>query len=198
MKKLFAIVILLGAAILLAANSSAAIIPVTGAPLVSLDQFVSVVAQGNANQVVGVYVPDTLALRVLQQPENNPAYVSTIQGSATQFRFAAQRGTTGLLAHNYLAGAEFANLELGAEVDVVMGDGAVKKYRVSKVEAYQALKPSSPFSDFVNLETGEKSNSTAVFNAVYGGGNVVVFQTCIEKDGELSWGRLFVIATPQP
>jgi hypothetical protein len=36
-----------------------------------------------------------------------------------------------------------------------------------------------------------------MFNKAYRGDRHVTFQTCIEANGEPSWGRLFVIATPK-
>jgi hypothetical protein len=36
-----------------------------------------------------------------------------------------------------------------------------------------------------------------MFKRVYFGDRHVTFQTCIEKDGALSWGRLFIIAVPK-
>jgi hypothetical protein len=37
-----------------------------------------------------------------------------------------------------------------------------------------------------------------MFKRVYFGDRHLTFQTCIAKDGEASWGRLFVIAVPKP
>ena len=73
---------------------------------------------------------------------------------------------------------------------IVYGDGAMKRYR------FQALDPYSPYSDFVDLSTGETQSVGEVFELVYTGGDHVTFQTCIENSGNPSWGRLFVIVTP--
>jgi len=35
-----------------------------------------------------------------------------------------------------------------------------------------------------------------LFNRVYRGDRHVTFQTCIDANGDISWGRLFVIAIP--
>ena len=162
----------------------------------SSEAFIASVADGQAGVVRGVYVPGVLALPVRQQPADNPTYVSPEAGTATQFASAAALGVTGLLAHNYLAGAEFFKLAAGQDVQIVYGDGAVKLYRVTAIYRYQALDPYSPYSNFVDLSTGETKSVGEVFTQVYTGGDHVTFQTCIANNGNPSWGRLFVIATP--
>jgi hypothetical protein len=162
----------------------------------SSEAFIASVADGQAGVVRGVYVPGVLALPVRQQPADNSTYVSPEVGTATQFASAAALGVTGLLAHNYLAGAEFFKLAAGQDVQIVYGDGAVKLYRVTAIYRYQALDPYSPYSDFVDLSTGETKSVGEVFTQVYTGGDHVTFQTCIANNGNPSWGRLFVIATP--
>ncbi len=179
-------------------------IPVSGQPGVEesvttiprYGDFITTVSNGDASVIRGVFVPNVLALRVQQQPDNNDSYVSSVLGVATQFRLAAQSGVTGLLAHNYISGDLFFDLDIDQEVNVVYGDGSVQRYIISEIYEYQALQPNSTFSDFIDLETNQKLSSTQLFNQVYTGENHVTFQTCIAKDGNLTWGRLFVIATP--
>jgi hypothetical protein len=180
---------------LVISGATGAVMP--SAPQVpSSEAFVASVVNGEAGVVRGVYVPGVLALPVRQQPANNPAYVSPEDGVATQFASAAALGVTGLLAHNYLAGADFFKLAEEQEVRIVYGDGAVKPYRVTMIYRFQALDPYSPYSDFVDLSTGETLSVGQVFTMVYAGGDHVTFQTCIANNGNASWGRLFVIATP--
>lgn len=168
----------------------------SAAPMPSSDAFIASVADGQAGLVRGVYVPDVLALPVRQQPADNPTYVSPESGVATQFAVAASFGVTGLLAHNYLAGAKFFKLAEVQDVLIVYGDGTVKRYRVTAIYRYQALDPYSPYSDFLDLSTGEAKSAGEVFMQVYTGGDHVTFQTCIANNGNPSWGRLFVMATP--
>jgi len=167
-----------------------------GKNLPSLEKFAGSVNTKQTGVVTGVYVPGVLALKVMQQPANDPAYVSTRAGSATQFQAAAANGVTGLLAHNYLAGAEFLNLAEGQDVWLVYGDGALKRYRISRLARFQALESKNPYSPLVDLATGVKASAAQVFGQVYAGGDQVVFQTCISKNGDPSWGRLFVVAAP--
>ena len=164
--------------------------------LPTLMDFIALVQDGEAEVIRGVYVSQVLALPVRQQPVDDPTYVSSESDTVTQFGMASGFGVTGLLAHNYLAGARFFELAHGQPVDVVFGDGATKSYTVSEVQRYRALQPYSPYSDFVDLSTGAQLSATDLFLRVYVGDDHVTFQTCIELDGNPSGGRLFVIATP--
>ncbi|MBN2047874.1 MAG: hypothetical protein JW750_08540 [Anaerolineaceae bacterium] len=152
---------------------------------------------GNADELVAVYVKDVLALRVVQQPVNDPGYVPGLNGLVSQFRTAKDlTGNLGLLAHNYLSGSSFFELKAGDQIQLVYGDGRVAAYQVEVVKQYQALTPSSALSDFVDLESGERLTSTQLFYQVYGKGEHLTLQTCIEQGGNWEWGRLFVIAVP--
>jgi hypothetical protein len=125
------------------------------------------------------------------------AFVSTQPNTITQFRMAAQYDSVGLLAHDFLAGASFNQLKLGQEVVLVYGDSSLKKYQISEVQRYQALSPTSPYSNFVDLNTNAKLSAEQLFLRTYGQGqSTLVFQTCISTDKISSWGRLFIIARP--
>jgi hypothetical protein len=177
-------------------ESTATQIPTpTPLPPPFLDTFIENLKNGNAGQVVGVYVEDVLSLRVVQQPSSDAAYVSTLPNTATYFAMVKSiTGNTGLLAHNYLAGAYFFNLQPGQRVTLIYGDGSTDEYIVSAAEEFQALSPSSPTSNFVDLNSGETLSSTDLFYRVFGGGTRTTFQTCVAQGNEDSWGRLFVIA----
>jgi len=166
--------------------------------LPSFAEFSKSVQNGDANTLRGVYVPNVLALPIVQQPYGNAGYVSNNNGEATQFRMASQYGNIGLLAHNHLSGASFFQLAVGREIRLVYGDGRVEYFVVTEVLQYQALQPTSPYSSFRNLSKDETLSAEGMFKRVYFGDRHLTFQTCIEKDGELSWGRLFVIAVPKP
>jgi hypothetical protein len=175
-----------------------------GAPVANHEQpdfpsyaaFAASVSNEQAGVVRGVYVPAVLALRVIQQPAGNAAYVSDEAGVVTQFQTPALFGVTGLLAHNTLAGMQFLNLALGQEVHVIYGDGADHRYVVTQLYRFQALEPTNPASAFVDLSTSTVLTAAGVFEQVYTGGEHVTFQTCIDRDGQSSWGRLFVVAMP--
>lgn len=165
--------------------------------LPGFSEFSALVQDGRADLARGVYVPGVLAMPIVQQPYGNGSFLSNEANTITQFRMASQYGTTGLLAHNYLAGATFFNLEAGDEVRLVYGDGKVDYFVIYEILKYEALQPNSPYSSFRSLETDEVFSVEKVFKRVFFSDGNITFQTCIEKDGDLSWGRLFVIAIPK-
>ena len=159
--------------------------------------FINLVENGNVGILSGVYIPDVLALPVVQQPAGDDGYVSGRNDEATQFAMASQYGNIGLLAHNYLSGQLFSRLEAGEEVRLVYGDGKVEYFVITEVLRYQALEPTSPWSSFRNLENDDILSTEQMFTRAYAGERHVTFQTCIESQGNASWGRLFVIAEPK-
>ena len=146
----------------------------------------------------GVYVSDVLALPVAQQPADDPNYVSSNDGEATQFSTASQYRNVGLLAHNNLSGRSFLQLALGQEVRLVYGDGKVENFIVTEILHFQALQPKSLSSVFRSVKSNEVLSAQQMFNRVYSGARHVTFQTCIKANGSWNWGRLFVVAMPIP
>lgn len=182
------------------------VLPVTGTSLSnqpeavatsiqSLADFSNAVKDGE-DLIRGVYVENVMALRVVQQPENNPAYVSSINGIVTQFGMAEDYGTIGLLAHNFAAGSSFPQIQLDAVVRTITGTGEVQSYQVVKILSFQALSPDSPTSSFVDLNSGAELTTGQLFEQIYQGTPHLVLQTCIANGSEDSWGRLFIIAEP--
>lgn len=168
-------------------------------PASGLTAFVNQVATtGNTSQLAGIYQYGTMKYTVVQQPKSAPGFVSGQEDAVTQFRLAGEYGTTALLAHNYLAGKTFSRVNPGSIITVIFGNGSTQDYRVDEVREYRALTPNSPYSKFVNLAdpNGPVLTSTDLFFDIYKSNGRLVLQTCIEKDGELSWGRLFILATP--
>ncbi|HUE99238.1 MAG TPA: hypothetical protein VMN99_08275 [Anaerolineales bacterium] len=159
--------------------------------------FSKTVQNSQADVLRGVYVPEVLALPIIQQPAQNAGYVSSSDGEITQFGMASQFGNVGLLAHNHLSGESFSQLTVGQEVRLVYGNGKVEYFVITEVLRYQALHPTSPYSSFRNLNSDETLTAEQMFKRVYFGDRHVTFQTCIEANGNLSWGRLFVIAVPR-
>jgi hypothetical protein len=167
------------------------------ATLPTFAEFSRSVQNGQKDILRGVYVDNILALPIVQQPYGNAGYVSGIDGEATQFRMASQYGNIGLLAHDHLSGKSFSGLMAGQEVRIVYGDGRIEYFVVKEVLKYQALQPNNPYSSFKNLDKGETLTAEQMFKRVYFGDYHLTFQTCIEADGNASWGRLFVIAMPK-
>ena len=163
-----------------------------------LNDFSASLMNGRADDVVGVYVPGIFALPVEQQPAGQPDFVAHDHNMLTQFGMPKEYGAIGILAHNYLSGSRFTQLGLDQDVVVVFGDGHAQRYQVAHISSFQALKPNSPFSNFINLSDPARrvQTSAELFKSMYTTKGQLVFQTCIEEDGESSWGRIFVVATP--
>lgn len=161
-----------------------------------LTTFIETVTDGNAGALRGVYVSDVMALSIVQQPSGFPGYVSTEESVATQFGIAAEVGNVGLLAHNTHAGSFFSNIKQGDRIILVYGDGHIESFMANNIQRYQALDPFSPYSEFKDLETQTTSTAENLFNNVYRGDYHLTLQTCIDNNGNSSWGRLFIIATP--
>jgi hypothetical protein len=165
--------------------------------LLSLNSFVESVQNSNPSQITGIYVQNVMAFPVVQQPSSQAGYVSTQNSIVTQFGLASDYGSIGILAHNYLAGAQFFNIMNGSIISLVYGNGHVEYYKVTIVKQYQALSPNSVYSQFINLAQPDVTlSSTDLFYQTYGLGNVLVLQTCILANNDPSWGRLFIIAEP--
>lgn len=148
------------------------------------------------DDINGVYLGENHFLHVVNQPANNPEYVSDISGTATSFQSASRYGNIGLIAHNYLSGRYFYELKIGDRVYVMDGFQQRRSYRVTAIHKYQALNPHSSRSNFIDLETGQIQSVKDVFNRIYTGDHHLVLQTCIEKGNIKEWGRLFIMAEP--
>jgi len=166
--------------------------------LPKLKTFVQSVKNGEANSVRGVYADGLFALPVVQQSGNGSSYVSAEPNTLTQFAAALTYGNIGLLAHDFLAGAYFSQLSTGQEIQLVYGDGRIINFMVAGIYRYQAMEPNNVYSKFIDLNSHNNLSATQLFEKVYMGSTHITFQTCIEANGNSSWGRLFVIADPQP
>ena len=159
--------------------------------------FYDPIQNGEVGALRGVYVPNVLALPIVQQPANKPYYVSSQDGEVTQFSAVSRYGNIGLLAHNNLSGKSFSKLSVGQEVELIYGDGKIEKFVVTEVLRFQALQPDSQQSSFLNLDHPETLSASQMFNRVYTGSHHLIFQTCIDAYGNGSWGRLFILAIPK-
>ncbi len=122
----------------------------------TISNFVRTLTTSSAETVSGVYIPSEFAFNVTQQPAGNAGFVSSEENLITQFGLASKYGSTGLIAHNHLAGATFSDVTPGQTVVVVNGDGTLDYYHIFAVEKYQALSPYSPYSQFLNLDNSGK------------------------------------------
>jgi hypothetical protein len=150
-----------------------------------------------AHQPVGLFVPGGPAFPIISQPAANPAYVSPADGVLTQFGLAAGYGSTGLLAHNTAAGAQFSQLSMNQLIYLVHGDKHIQPYVITAIQRYRALQPASPYSDFIDLDQpGKRLTAENLFYQVYAVEGRLILQTCIAAEGLENWGRLFLIAEP--
>ena len=120
--------------------------------LPNLLTFAQSVENGQSNDLRGVYVEGILELKVVQQLDNNPVYVAPLNDTITQFGLASQSGNVGLLAHDTLSGNLFSMLTPGQVARLIYGDGRIDNFLVVHVYRDQAISPSSPTSDFKNLD----------------------------------------------
>jgi hypothetical protein len=162
-----------------------------------LDTFVRQVQNGAAGDLRGIYIPDVLAARIVQQPKGEAEFVSPRQNVVTQFNLASQFRSIGLLAHNDQAGEAFFQLETDQRFHLIYGDGSISSFVITERQGYQALQPDSPSSRFLSLDNGDYLTSSELFTRVYARPGTVIFQTCISTDDHLTWGRLFIIAEPE-
>jgi hypothetical protein len=173
-------------------------LPMVEASVPSLQDFASQVMNGQADELRGIYAPGLFADRVVEQPPGQLGYISTGTDVVTRFSGATRLGSTGLLAHNYLAGAQFERIQAAQVMYLIFGDGRTVSYSVTDIQQYQALQPNSAYSGFVDLHTGSRLGASALFSKIYDRKGALILQTCIGVDGVSTWGRLFVIATPAP
>ena len=162
--------------------------------LPSLNKFVASVENGQTNTVRGVYIPGFFALPVVQQPNGDTGFVSAKPETVTQFQLAARYNVFGFLAHNHLSGKEFFRLIEGLQVVVVKGDGSIDRYRITAIDEYQKVTPGSNWSQYIDLETGERLTTYQVFGQYYQGDHHLTFQTCLARDGIETWGLRFIVA----
>jgi hypothetical protein len=196
--KLFANVVAALAIILnvaLPRNSAQAYV---GSELPVFSDFVHTVMNGRSEVIRGVYAPGVMAFPVVQQPQNNPSAVSENASEVTQFGPAASNKVIGLLAHNTLAGASFSNLSIGQEVRIIYGNARVQYFVVDHLYRFQVIQPEGPNTSYLDLGTRKTYSTQQIFRWFYAGKIHLALQTCIQLDGNSSWGRLFITATPIP
>jgi hypothetical protein len=142
-------------------------------------------------------LPAASALKVVQQPADDPVYVSYELGTVTQFSLPAKYGTTALLAHNVASGALFSSLRLSDVATVRYPDGKSRIYRIQQIRRFRTVHPNDPRSDFVDLDQGGPALSVVeVFRQLFTEPGRLVLQTCIAAGGNSSWGIQFAVAMP--
>ena len=159
----------------------------------TLTQFISTVANGNS-QITGVYVENLMATPVVQQPPGNYEFISNDPNTITQFMLTTPE-VTGLLAHNFLAGKLFFNINIGDSIFIIDGYGGVDEYWVVEIDSYQVTKIDGVVK-YVDIHEYQELDTAQLFAKYYMGEKHLTLQTCIAKDGDPVWGRLFITAIP--
>jgi hypothetical protein len=161
----------------------------------SLQQLLTRLEADPAKFVSGIYAPGIFALPIIEQPADNDIYVSVKRNLVTLFADAAENGVTGLLAHNFLAGALFYNLEIGGELWLVNGEEETTAYTVTNIEQFQKI-DGEETDTYIDLRTQESMSTSEVFERFYTGEPHLVLQTCLEENDDPSWGLTFIVAQP--
>jgi hypothetical protein len=104
-------------------------------------------------------------LTVMQQP-----FVPFEMGQVMQWSEAIPYGSIALLAHDYLSGGQFKELEIEDYIELIYSNGDRQSYTVTEIVIFD-----------------KGASNTEMFSRVYVGDKLVL-QTCHED------GRLFVIA----
>ncbi len=126
--------------------------------------------------------------------------VTTDSYKVTLGIFSSKPNAIWLLGHNNLVGAAFLKLQVGDEFFIHFQDSRTQWYKVDSIRRYRAITPESDGTNLVEVSypslndiTGQEEEPFSVKNKVLQDGYVTL-QTCISKDGNGIWGRLFVIA----
>jgi hypothetical protein len=143
-----------------------------------------------------IVLENGLELPIARQPRGNTSFVSSVPDEITLFSMTQKFGSFGLLAHNYLAGEYFYDLGENAELQLILADGSFIPYEIMEVHEFQAVQPNSIKSDFIDLRSGETISTRELFMRMYGTAGYLTLQTCLERDGNMEWGRRFVVARP--
>jgi len=78
---------------------------------------------------------------IIEQPQDNPAFVSNKPGTFTRFLLAERYGTIGLMAHNAQVGPMFSEFEVGTQVTLFSQGQEPIHYQV---QIYQEIKGPIP------------------------------------------------------
>lgn len=159
-----------------------------------LKEFAGILKGGNPERVAGLFAPGVGRYYIVQQAPGQNSRVSPVAGVLTQFMMPASGGVIGLLGHNYAAGKRFTLFKPGDHVYLVYGDGSVQPYRLMEFQQYQAVDPDDPGSRLINLASGKFFSAAEVYQQIYTGAPRLVLQTCLTRDDNLKWGRLFILA----
>ena len=131
-----------------------------------------------------------------RQPELQPTYVASRIGIMTLYNKPfVDHGVYALLSHARHSINFFVQAITHKKLLMLFPDTkTIVEYQVVEQAEYKARSGSSPISELKKLEEGSTwEKSTAVYNRYYTGAYPLVLQTCIEKFGNVNYGRLFLL-----
>jgi hypothetical protein len=147
--------------------------------------------------------------RVVRQPNNKSYFVSEEPDVVTRYE-----GTSNsipyfnwYLAHNFLPFGKEITMAKTQDQIIAFTTKRAETYVVDKELFYQALTPSSPESDFIDLNDEKKTRLEAkdvvmrMKREATLKRNVIVMQTCVKGTNQTtyqedpSWGRKFLVAS---
>jgi hypothetical protein len=160
-----------------------------------MEQYLEQLRNDDEDYTGVIYAPGVFAFPIISQPENNDLYVSIKRDLVTLFSAATVNGVTGLLAHNFLAGAHFYDLQIGQEIWLVEDETDVRGYQITDIQQYQRVDRLDG-DIFIDLETQTSLDTSEIFDRYYTGEPHLTLQTCLENEGDPSWGLTFIVAEP--
>jgi hypothetical protein len=166
--------------------------------------FLLLLLQCKPTQESDIIFPNVPPMKIVQQPYKNYNWISDFTNVFTQL--AQPRsiyGTKVFSIHTYGNDNVLYDLKVG---DIIFyrtkittnecsNEIYLNFYQVKEIYHYQAVQPLNPRTPLIDLETNETFSSTRIFDKLFGNNKRILFQTCIFKDGNTSWGRLFIVAT---
>lgn len=144
----------------------------------------------NTINLRGLYAESIVELKIVQSPTNT---LSMKADEVLELSISEQLGNTILVAHNTLGGKNFKYLTLGQTIYTIKGNGSYEKSIIIEIAEFESLsnnlyKESSTGLIFTDMQLVER---------FFFGNKHVLLQTCVEKDYNYGWGRLFIVAIPQ-
>lgn len=144
------------------------------------------------DKVTGLVIGSEM-IGISPQPDGLGGYVTNEDNEATRWNENV------LLAHNYLSGESFSQLQIGSSVAFVTGEGEVREGKVAEVIDLQALTPNSGNSEYLvlgeNTETGTLLTGKDLLDLYYENPDYsdnFFLQTCISNEGISTWGRRII------
>ena len=161
--------------------------------------FMMVCQTSNTSEIT---LPNDLPMVIVQQPKGDPLWISNNIDAFTQIEQPRKEfGTSVFAIHTYGSKNDLYDLKINDFIvyKTISIDNNCNVhanlvfYRVKDILRYQALSPRNPATPLIDLVTGKQYSVESIIDKVYGNNEYVILQTCIYKNGNTAWGRLFVV-----